>query len=394
MRVDSGMRSVRNAVAMAVDLALGAYPRFVYGGALRGVPVFTGHGVEADLLEAQLRFLTQNGYRTLTADELHDTVTGARRPSGREVVLTYDDGMGSLWSVGMPLFARYGVQVVVFLIPARVRSDGLGPTLDDVAAGRAAPEAVRDRDRGDRAFLSWEEIRAMDATGLVDFQSHTLTHSRVFCSAEIEDFVSPELARRLTRFQVPEWSEDPARDLRPGRPLYRSASRMRDVRRYLEDPALRATCEQYVAGHGGEAFFARPAWRSELRDCFERARRQGDRGRYETPEERDAELHRELRGSKEAIEAQLPGKRVRHLAYPWGEESALAERAAEEAGYTTTFPAKVAGRYVGVRAGPTLRIGRFGMDFLFRLPGQEREPLRSVLRRKLGKNLLARHPAR
>ena len=56
MLVHKAPRTIRKARTMAVDLATGAYPSFVYGGALRGVPVFTTHGVTPDLLEKSRQF--------------------------------------------------------------------------------------------------------------------------------------------------------------------------------------------------------------------------------------------------------------------------------------------------------------------------------------------------
>jgi peptidoglycan/xylan/chitin deacetylase (PgdA/CDA1 family) len=375
---------------MAADLLRGAYPRFVYGGGQQEVPVFTTHGVEPESFERQLRFLRDNGYRTLTADEFFDVASGARAPQPRSVVLTYDDGLGSLWSVGLPLLKRYGMKVVIFLIPARIRSGGLGPTLDDLRAGRADAATVLARDTSEKPLLTWEEIAAMHDTGLVDFQSHSLTHGMVFCSDRLSGFVSPSLARRLTRFQVPEWTPQDDGCARLGRPLYPAAPRLSDCRRYLEDLEARRACEAHVEQRGGAAFFERPGWRRELEEQWRTIhQRQPSGGRYETDAERETALGHELRESKRLIEARLPGKTVRHLAYPWGRDCELAMRLAAQAGYASVFPGKVAGSYVGITPGRPLIAARFGMDFLPRLPGRGREALWRTLAKKLSRNATA-----
>ncbi len=56
-------------------------------------PVFVYHEVEAAAFEADLRFLTENGYRTLGADEF--VACGGR--AARAVLLTFDDARRNFW---------------------------------------------------------------------------------------------------------------------------------------------------------------------------------------------------------------------------------------------------------------------------------------------------------
>ena len=65
---------------------LGRYPPFVTGGPLpRGhVPVFVFHSLEPESFERKLRYLADNGYVTLSADEYFQVLVGAaRRRSAR-----------------------------------------------------------------------------------------------------------------------------------------------------------------------------------------------------------------------------------------------------------------------------------------------------------------------
>jgi len=330
---------------MILDLLTGAYPPFVYGAACRDVPVFCFHGVETESFVAQLEFLAANGYRTVTIDE------ALANPGRTSVMLTFDDGWGSLWDVGLPLIKKYDVRIVVFLAAARM---------------------------GESPFLTWEQIGDMHETGLVDFQSHTLNHSRVFCSEKIEDFLHPSFGK--TPFDLPEWERGPHA---LGRPIYRSHPRMGDCRRYLEDDQLRAACESHAADHGGEDFFRRPDWRADLRELVGK---HPPRGRFETNEEREKALWRELDGSKRMIEERL-GKPVNHVCYPWHCYSTLALDLSSKAGYETAFVAKVSGRYRGIRRGNPCLVGRTGGDFFFRLPGKGRVSLARILLRKLCRHM-------
>ena len=350
----------------------------MYGGALRRTPVFCLHGVEPQLFEAQLRFLTANNYHTLTTEDLEELMSGSLDSERKSVMLTFDDGWGSLWSVGLPLLKKYGVKVVVFLAAGRIRSGGLGPDLD-----------LR-RDSSEHPFLTWEEIGEMHETGLVDFQSHTLTHNRVFCSPRIVDFAHPSLMHECDLLQVPEWNTDGAASPRLGRPVYASSPRTGECRRYLEDPGLRQACEKYVADLGGTGFFRRPRWRRGLAGlaCGYRENSTAP-DRYETDEERRLALWREMHESKRLIEQHLPGKTVRHVAYPWHCYSKLAVELSSEAGYLTNFVGKLSRRYDGVQRGTPALVARVGEDFLFRLPGKERVPLLRVLLGKLARRTLS-----
>ena len=71
------------------------------------IPVFCYHNAIAEGLEVDLAFLADNGYQTLLAGELVDVLTGATPAPGKPVALTFDDGLLSLLTVGLPLQAAW-----------------------------------------------------------------------------------------------------------------------------------------------------------------------------------------------------------------------------------------------------------------------------------------------
>jgi len=381
------LASLREAWEVPRDLLLRRYPDFVTGGDLpRGdVPVFVLHGAEPDALERRLRHLDDNGYETLTAEEYLGVITEKRPAPERAVVLTFDDGRGSLWTVAQPLLARYGMKAVVFLVPGRMRSrpGQLGPTWSDVEAGRVPAEAVRRREEtDDGALLSWEEVDALARTGRFDFQSHTLTHARVHAAPRVEGFATPASRRGYDAFDQP-LVRDGERDLLGtdvplGTPLLRSAPRVSEVVRFFEGEGIRRECARIVAEEGGEAFFARPGWEERLRRAVARQRVEG---RFETTNERTRALERELSESRRLIEERT-GRPVAHLCYPWHAFGPTVERLAAEAGYRTAFCGKVPGVRLTRPGGDPRRIARLGEDYVELLPGRGRSTLGAVLRRK------------
>ena len=379
-------RSAREAWEVSRDLLLRCYPPFVTGGDLGpgDVPVFVFHGAEPVSFSRKLAHLAENDYVTLSADEYLAVLRGQRPAPPRAVVLTFDDGRGSIWSVAAPLLRRHGMKAVVFLVPGRIvsRPGPLAPTLEDVEAGRAAASAVLGREESEGALLTWQEVEALARTGLFDFQSHTRRHARVHTQPQLAGFVTPASRRGYDAFDQPLlWDGD--RDLMGeeaplGAPLLRSAPRTSEEARFYEDPAIRAACVAEVAASAGEGFFLRPDWEAHLRRLFRRTR---VHGRLETPDERAEAIRSELADARRLIEERTE-RPVVHLCYPWHVAGPTARRLAAEVGYVTAFCGKVPGAPITRPEKDPRSIARIGEDYVELLPGRGRATLGEVLRRK------------
>jgi len=383
-------RQAREAWEVPRDLLLGRYPAFVTGGPLpRGqVPVFVFHSLAPDSFARKLQYLADNDYVTLSATEYFQFLMGTRPAPKGAVVLTFDDGRGSLWSVGQPFLRRFAMRGIVFLVPGRIpsRPGPLPPTWDDVQARRQTPEVITDREKGVGALLSWEEIEALSRCGLLDFQSHTLTHARVHTAPRVTGFLTPEMRHGYAAMDVPlvemEGQDRVAAELPLGTPLLRSEPRTSESLRFYEDPAIRRDCVAAVAEEG-EGFFARRDWQARLRGLVER---RPIPGRWEGPAEREAALRRELAEAKRMIE-QRTGQPVIHLCYPWHAAGPTARRLAREVGYRTAFVGKVRGTPITLAGGDPMDIARIGEDYVELLPGKGRADLASILRRKWRRRL-------
>jgi peptidoglycan/xylan/chitin deacetylase (PgdA/CDA1 family) len=361
------------------DLVLGRYPEFVRGGALpRGqVPVFVFHSLETETFRRKLEYLSANGYVTLSAVDYFQFLMGTRPVPDRAIVLTFDDGRASLWTVGAPLLRRFGMTGIVFLIPGRTvsRPGPLPPTIDDPRAETLAPTG------GDEGLLSWEQIEALSRSGPFEFQSHTHTHARVHVRPRVVGFVTPESRRGYAALDLP-MIHAGARDLMgeevaPGTPILAAEPRMGEARRFYEDPAIRKAAVRAVAEGGGDAFFAREDWPEVLRATVRRR----VAGRWETAAEKEAAIRRELVESKRVIEERT-GKPVIHLCHPWHVAGPTARRVMREVGYRTAFAGKVPGVPITMAGGDPYGIARIGEDYVELLPGEGRAALADVLRRK------------
>jgi peptidoglycan/xylan/chitin deacetylase (PgdA/CDA1 family) len=105
-----------------------------------------------DNFAAQLDYLAKNNYRVIRLADLPEFLSGKRPLPKRAVVITFDDGHVSAYEHAYPLLKKYGFPATFFLY-----TDFLG-----------AAEA-----------LSWPRILEMAQSGLIDFQSHSKTHSNL-----------------------------------------------------------------------------------------------------------------------------------------------------------------------------------------------------------------------
>jgi peptidoglycan/xylan/chitin deacetylase (PgdA/CDA1 family) len=384
-------RNAAEAWEVPRDLLLGRYPDFVTGGPLpRGhVPVFVFHSLDPEVFGAKVRYLAENEYVTLSADEYFQVLLGTRPAPEKGVVLTFDDGRSSVRTVGLPLMRRHGMKGIVFIVPGRTvsRPGPLPPTWDDVRDGSASAETILGREEAEDSFLSWEEIADLSGSGLFDFHSHSLSHARIHTTPQLAGFMVPSLKKGYGPLDVPliheGGTEVPNREIPLGTPLFRSEPRLSESLRFYEDPDVRAACVARVAEEGGEGFFCRKGWEGELRRLVNGRRVSGH---LETPEDRENAIRKELAESKKIIEDRT-GRPAIHICYPWHVAGPSARRVAREVGYRTAFCGKVKGTPVTLPGGDLHAIARVGEDYVELLPGKGRADLSSILRAKLSRRL-------
>ena len=336
------------------------YPRFVFGKAIEDIPVFYYHRIEKDAFRGHLHYLKMNNYRTLTGDELYRDVQHAPRQSRQQVVLTFDDGLDDLYTVIYPLLQEFQYRAIAYILPGWI---------------------------GRKGFVTWDQVREMHASGCIDFQSHSMQHAAIYTSPQIVDFV-PAQATRGGAWEVPViqqgepgWhGETPA----AGTPIYTSASRLSDARRYFPEQGLVDLCVSYVANNGGVDFWKSLTGRYRLQKLVAAYQRQhGAQGAYETPHAQHRAIQYEIEESKWVIENQLVNKVVTHFAFPWHIAGIYARYGLLRAGYKTMSIGLAKGyRHRGV--GSTgVEIARLNGDFVPTLPGVGRQNFWQVMSGKM-----------
>jgi len=90
--------------------------------------------------------------------------------SKKNVFLTFDDGYLDNFLVAFPILKRYGLKATFFINPEFI----------DPGSGIRIPKQIfNDSTLG---YLNWDEIQLMNESGVVDIQSHSMSHNFYFCS--------------------------------------------------------------------------------------------------------------------------------------------------------------------------------------------------------------------
>jgi hypothetical protein len=328
----------------------------------RSVPIVVYHSVAnrhdhlfaplslpLEIFERQLRYLRRNGFEAVTLHQVCDYLRDGAPLPPRAVALTFDDGFLDNWVHAFPLLRRYGMKATIFVVVDLVDPrDICRPTLEDVWTGRAAADEVTWWGQ-----LSWRELETMYASGLIDVQAHTCTHTWYFSGQHVVDFHHP-----TATYHWLDWNDHPedkhgwlTRDFAArvpwGRPVYEYSQTLLKPR-YFEDPDLARHTIAHVAAGGGAAFFSRAGWRDELLSVVHTYRATHDsKGRFETDDEYMARVTDEMTRSRQVIASRL-NKDVDFLCWPCGDYTPRLQRLAiDRCGYRATVNVEKVGNRRG-----------------------------------------------
>lgn len=100
--------------------------------------------VSLEAFEEQMRWLYENGYKTVTSEELLSFLNGGDLP-GKRVMLTFDDGYYSNFTHAYPILKKYGFTAVMFVVTSWI-SDEIRPFDPDKLAFINQPEMSENSD--------------------------------------------------------------------------------------------------------------------------------------------------------------------------------------------------------------------------------------------------------
>lgn len=115
----------------------------------------------------QMAFLNFFGYRVISLDEFYEIETGQRKPRGKELVLTFDDGNYTFETNAYPILAKYSFPVALFVVSESVKQEINGS-------------------------MSVDTLKKMLGIGWITVASHSKTHPSL--STMTDEQIEEELA--------------------------------------------------------------------------------------------------------------------------------------------------------------------------------------------------------
>jgi peptidoglycan/xylan/chitin deacetylase (PgdA/CDA1 family) len=283
--------------------------------------------------ETQIKYLADNGYKSLFLSEFYSLMKHWSIPKN-VVLITFDDGYADNYEHAYPILKKYNIKATIFPVTSFIK-DKVGKRENGHTSNFDLLMKTATAKGGMDGFLTWEEMREMEKSGLIDIQAHCHTHAAYFEADKILSFYKGGINTKLA------WAT--GGDLRFGVPIYRMGPALA-IRKYFDDKGLRDKIANFVANNGGSDFFYR---QDAERILFDIVEEHGDiQGRFETEEESEKRIMDELKLTKELIEKNL-NKKVDHICWPWGSvDKPLIERA-KKAGF-------IGG--VGMKGGANMRL--------------------------------------
>lgn len=126
----------------------------------------------------QMKYLRRGGYKSISLNELVDSIKNRSSIPKRSVVITFDDGHESFEEIGAPILEEFGFTATMFIITRRI---------------------------GTPTYLTKASIRELGGRGF-HFESHSLTHPIITKipqeEAKIEIFDSKKELESLSGMNV------------------------------------------------------------------------------------------------------------------------------------------------------------------------------------------------
>ncbi len=138
--------------------------------------------VTTAVLESQLKYLRDHGYEVIRLAQLVDCYLGkSQRLPSRSLVITVDDGHKSVYTDLFPLIKKHRIPVTLFLYPSALSNASYA--------------------------MTWNQLREMKETGLLDYQAHTFWHpnfkieKKRLRAAEYESLVEMQFRKSKERLE-------------------------------------------------------------------------------------------------------------------------------------------------------------------------------------------------
>jgi peptidoglycan/xylan/chitin deacetylase (PgdA/CDA1 family) len=106
--------------------------------------------VKPDMFAAQMQYLADKGYTTLTMREVYAILAGQQPLPPKPIALTFDDGYRDFYTAAWPVLKQHGFKATSYVITNFIGWD---------------------------AYMTWPMLQELDTSGQVEIGAHTRSHS-------------------------------------------------------------------------------------------------------------------------------------------------------------------------------------------------------------------------
>jgi peptidoglycan/xylan/chitin deacetylase (PgdA/CDA1 family) len=131
-------------------------PILMYHGITTDKSKVNDYTILAETFENDLKWLTSNGFTTVSTSQLIDYVENGAALPEKPVLITFDDGYSNNYNLAYPLLEKYNMKAVISIIG----------TESDTSSGDIYRNLFNSN-------LSWGEISIMASSGVVEIGNHT-----------------------------------------------------------------------------------------------------------------------------------------------------------------------------------------------------------------------------
>lgn len=109
----------------------------------------TSVSIDSGIFESQMAYINSHGYTAISALDLVNALRTHTGLPGKSIVVTIDDGYSDLYTRAFPIIKRYNIHISAMIPSGLVGNPG---------------------------FITWDQLREMQSSGLVYFVDHSWSH--------------------------------------------------------------------------------------------------------------------------------------------------------------------------------------------------------------------------
>ena len=236
----------------------------------------------------------------------------------KRAVITFDDGYADNFVYAYPLLKKHKVNAHLFVSAGRITEEPPRKTLEDYWNGKVAlselykPKGMFDAhvdfllNGKSSEFLSWEELEKMK--DVFSYGAHGLNHLAHPCSEEPVDFFDG------TNFR---WTILTYGWIKTGTPIFPTRSSL-DTKIFTPSQEMLELCTSFPK--------TGKSWKKKLKEELSKLE---NKGSFETTEEAEKRIEKELLESKRILEENL-SRKIETFAWPFGHFSEFSEKIAKK----------------------------------------------------------------